>query len=194
MAKCTSCSARKGKRSCPALDSVICSQCCGTKRKVEINCPGDCIYLKSSQEYGIDKEESQKRADFKREMQSIIGNEGPYMDVLSSIEMTIYKFYQERGTINDKDVETALDHLFKIGKAHLGMGSQPLTELSFKIQTLVDAIDSSIMFQNSFEIKEDLMHRMKCLYRVLSSVGNHYDPSRECSYLNFIGSYLPQKD
>ena len=45
MAKCLSCSERKGKRSCPALEGMICSQCSGSKREVEIKCPPDCSYL-----------------------------------------------------------------------------------------------------------------------------------------------------
>ncbi len=39
------CRQRKGKRACPARGGAICSQCCGTKRLVEIDCPPDCPYL-----------------------------------------------------------------------------------------------------------------------------------------------------
>jgi len=42
---CPLCRKRKGKRSCPARGASICSQCCGTKRLVEIACPPDCVYL-----------------------------------------------------------------------------------------------------------------------------------------------------
>lgn len=46
MATCWSCSKVKGRRVCPARGgSLICSKCCGTKRKVEIDCPADCSYL-----------------------------------------------------------------------------------------------------------------------------------------------------
>lgn len=46
MAVCWSCSKVKGKRVCPARGgSLICSKCCGTKRRVEIQCPADCPYL-----------------------------------------------------------------------------------------------------------------------------------------------------
>jgi len=43
--RCPLCAKRKGKRACPARGASICSQCCGTKRLVEIACPSDCVYL-----------------------------------------------------------------------------------------------------------------------------------------------------
>jgi hypothetical protein len=45
MAACPLCRQRKGKRSCPAKGELICAHCCGTKRRVEIDCPEDCAWL-----------------------------------------------------------------------------------------------------------------------------------------------------
>ena len=43
---CWSCGKVKGKRSCPARGGeVVCSRCCGTKRRAQIRCPDDCPYL-----------------------------------------------------------------------------------------------------------------------------------------------------
>jgi hypothetical protein len=42
---CPLCRRRRGKRSCPARGEAICSQCCGTKRWIEIACPADCAFL-----------------------------------------------------------------------------------------------------------------------------------------------------
>jgi hypothetical protein len=42
---CPLCRQRRGKRACPAKGVAICSQCCGQKRRVEIDCPADCVYL-----------------------------------------------------------------------------------------------------------------------------------------------------
>jgi hypothetical protein len=42
---CPLCRQRKGKRVCPAKGAVICSPCCGSKRRVEIECPPDCAFL-----------------------------------------------------------------------------------------------------------------------------------------------------
>lgn len=45
MATCPSCGQRKGRRACPALNTVICPVCCGTKRLTEIACPDTCGHL-----------------------------------------------------------------------------------------------------------------------------------------------------
>lgn len=46
MAQCWFCGKVKGKRTCPARSGeLICSRCCGSKRRVEIRCPSDCSYL-----------------------------------------------------------------------------------------------------------------------------------------------------
>jgi hypothetical protein len=42
---CPLCGSRKGRRSCPALRSWICAGCCGSKRRVEVDCPADCAFL-----------------------------------------------------------------------------------------------------------------------------------------------------
>ena len=55
MATCPLCSARSGKRFCPAKDAEICAVCCGTKREIEIDCPSSCAYLKASRSYEADK-------------------------------------------------------------------------------------------------------------------------------------------
>ena len=44
--KCPLCSQRTAKRHCPAKAGKICPICCGTKREVEIDCPGDCVHLR----------------------------------------------------------------------------------------------------------------------------------------------------
>jgi len=45
MAKCWSCSTKKGKRYCSPLDKVICPICCATNRLKKIDCNEDCRYL-----------------------------------------------------------------------------------------------------------------------------------------------------
>lgn len=42
---CPLCRERKGKRQCPAKGERICAACCGSKRRVEIDCPSDCVWL-----------------------------------------------------------------------------------------------------------------------------------------------------
>jgi len=48
---CPLCKARRAKRACPAIGQQICAVCCGTKRLVQIQCPGDCAYLATAREH-----------------------------------------------------------------------------------------------------------------------------------------------
>jgi len=45
VAACPLCRQRKGKRACPAKGELICAACCGAKRRIEIDCPEDCVWL-----------------------------------------------------------------------------------------------------------------------------------------------------
>src|SRR3989442_12196265 len=50
-ATCVYCHGRKGKRSCPALNGLICSTCCGENRLTKIACPADWPYLEAGTDY-----------------------------------------------------------------------------------------------------------------------------------------------
>jgi hypothetical protein len=63
---CPSCRARKGKRACPALGESICTQCCGSKRRVSIACPDDCVYLSGGHAPAWDGRETERRRDARR--------------------------------------------------------------------------------------------------------------------------------
>jgi len=188
MAKCMVCKMKKGKRNCPALGVTICAQCCGSNKEKEIDCPTDCFFLEKSKKYFSDRQDSQKITDFDREMESIIGNEDPYVDVLQNIEAIISKICTKQGNC-DKDVEVALEYLMEMGKTQLGLPSKFLTELPSNIQSIVDAVNDILVFRESLGMREDLLTRLRCIYRVLDSVKTHHDPRDKNSYLKFIGIY-----
>jgi hypothetical protein len=60
---CPLCRQRKGKRPCPAKGALICSTCCGTKRRVEIDCPADCVYLTGAHAGAWGGRETERRRD-----------------------------------------------------------------------------------------------------------------------------------
>jgi hypothetical protein len=72
---CGVCRRRKGKRACPARGEAICSQCCGTKRLVEIDCPSDCLYLTGAHAPGWEGRAADRQRDERRL--------GPYVGELS---------------------------------------------------------------------------------------------------------------
>lgn len=191
MAKCVSCTSRKGKRSCPALGSVICSQCCGTKREKEIDCPEDCFYLGKSKQYFTERQEAKQISDFEREMNNLVGDEDRHLDILQNIEFVIHKIYAEHGNITDRNVETALAYFIEMGKAQLDLPAKFLTELPPDTQMVVDAVDDILRFRDSLTgNKEDFMTKLKCIYRVWDSVKTHHSRQNECSYLEFVGQFL----
>ncbi len=61
MAKCPRCERKKAKRSCPALDTVICSTCCATARLDTIACPQDCEHLQSEY-YQLNRRQTRARS------------------------------------------------------------------------------------------------------------------------------------
>ncbi|MBF0241022.1 MAG: hypothetical protein HQK64_00900 [Desulfamplus sp.] len=191
MAKCVSCNSRKGKRNCPALAGLICSQCCGSKKLKEIDCPDDCFYMAKSQQYFTDRQESKQISDFEREMSKIVGNEDKYLDILQNIEFIIHKIYIDKRNITDKHVKTALDYLIEMGKAQMDLPSKFLTELPPNVQNIVNAIDGVFQSREVFTNNtEQLMDRLKCIHRILDSVKTHHNPKNDFSYLDFIGHFL----
>jgi hypothetical protein len=66
MSACPLCRARKGKRVCPARGETICAACCGAKRRVEIDCPEDCVYLSGAHAGAWDGRETERRRDIAR--------------------------------------------------------------------------------------------------------------------------------
>lgn len=63
---CPLCRARKAKRACPAKAEAICPACCGSKRRVEIQCPEDCVYLTGAHAGSWDGRETERRRDSRR--------------------------------------------------------------------------------------------------------------------------------
>ena len=178
---------REKKLSClRGCDSAL---CCGTNKENEIDCPVDCFFLSKSKKYFTDRQDSQKVIDFDREMKSVIGNEDPYVDVLQNIEAIISKICTAQGDC-DQDVVVALEYIMEMGKSQLDLPSKFLTELPPNILSIVDAVNDILVSREAMGLKEDLLTRLKCVYRVLDSVRTHHDPKDKKSYLRFIGGYL----
>jgi len=66
LASCPLCRQRKGRRFCPARGESICSQCCGTKRRVEIACPADCSYLSGAHAGSWEGRATERNRDARR--------------------------------------------------------------------------------------------------------------------------------
>lgn len=103
MATCPLCSARPGKRFCPAKQTQICAVCCGTKREVEIDCPSSCAYLKASRSYEAEKPivEPELIAQLRKYDNSFIER---HHHVLNAINTSIVEERMSSPWLVDKDV------------------------------------------------------------------------------------------
>jgi hypothetical protein len=75
---CPLCRQRRGKRACPARGEAICSQCCGAKRRVEIDCPPDCVFLDGAHAGAWEGRSAERDRDARRI--------GPFLEGLSEAQ------------------------------------------------------------------------------------------------------------
>lgn len=131
MSKCISCNKKKGKRKCPALSGLICTECCGTKRLKEINCPPDCTYLKEAQLYSIVRVE-EKPVDFQRKQ----------WDLFWYFEGLIYKFLLEFSGFTDEellDVISLMEKEYQTRKKNLFLPSlHPRSTRASKLKSILE--------------------------------------------------------
>ncbi len=108
--KCIVCSQRKGKRSCPAKTGLICAQCCGEKRILEIDCPESCEYLKAGRTYEAQAQRmrhlySTDPAKMERRRRAY----AEFEDFVMGLELFLADERRSSRELRDGDVAEALD-------------------------------------------------------------------------------------
>jgi hypothetical protein len=111
--KCVLCDQRKAKRFCPAKNALICAQCCGEKRVLEIDCPENCTYLKAGRE--------RDGEDYAKRIRNLDGpaqerNKKVLQDHQSAVAHLEYTLARERmlsRDLTDEDVARAVDILLE---------------------------------------------------------------------------------
>ena len=112
MSRCMYCRQRKGKRACPALGGLICSQCCGEHRMVRITCPSDCVYLDSNSEYQhkrVGDRFAQERREFYKGLVELGGEKAA--GLFNLIEVVTFSYYNTRRDAQDGEVIASLQSL-----------------------------------------------------------------------------------
>jgi hypothetical protein len=109
---CPLCRKRRAKRACPALGQQICAVCCGTKRLVEIRCPADCGYLRSSQSHPPARVQRQRERDLSHLAPTIAGLADREAEILFVVA-TFLSTYRPAGfeRLVDADVAEAASAL-----------------------------------------------------------------------------------
>lgn len=133
MSKCVHCGARKGKRPCPAYPAggeggLICTQCCGEHRLVQIACPADCAYLESNSEYQqrrLGDRFAQPRRDFYRELFELGGEKAAAL--FNLIEVVAFGYFQGRRDGQDAEVLAAIQALRRtLSPLHIPSAPMPV--------------------------------------------------------------------
>ncbi|WNM59464.1 hypothetical protein [Candidatus Nitrospira allomarina] len=112
MSKCLYCHQRKGKRACPALRGVICSQCCGINRITNISCPTSCVFLESNDDYQQKRAGNRfelERRGFYRQLLDLGGERAT--EIFYVFEALAYRFFQDRRDAEDAEVLEGLQSL-----------------------------------------------------------------------------------
>ncbi len=112
--KCASCRQRKGRRFCPAKDAAICTQCCGEKRVLEIDCPESCEYLRIGRAREAELEQTRHAQVLEppevekwRRVLDVFG------DVMADLQVIIAEERRASRDLKDNDVAEALDCLIR---------------------------------------------------------------------------------
>ena len=114
-ATCVYCHGRKGKRSCPALNGLICSTCCGENRLTKIACPADCPYLEAGTDYQRQRVGELFRQDRRRVYREIfeIGGERA-AGLFNLIEIVCFSYYHNKPSGLDGEVVAALEFIRRL--------------------------------------------------------------------------------
>ena len=113
--KCVYCHAGKGKRSCPALDGLICSACCGEHRLTTIHCPADCPYLEAGTDYQRQRVGDLFRQDRRRTYREVFEIGGQTAaGLLNLIEVACFSYFHNKSTALDGEVIAALEFIRRL--------------------------------------------------------------------------------
>jgi hypothetical protein len=110
---CPLCRERKGKRSCPAKDALICSACCGSKRLVEIDCPRDCVFLTGAHAGAWEGRETERERDWRRIAPYAQGLSEPQGRLLMLAVVGIHGIRHKRPGLGDRHALEAVQALRK---------------------------------------------------------------------------------
>jgi hypothetical protein len=205
--KCGLCDLRKVKRHCPAKNVLICSQCCGEKRVLEIACPENCPYLIAGRE--------REAADYARRMRSLDSSARErtsrmlqdHQDVIAHIEYTIAQERTSSRDLLDRDVAQAIDVLLDTYKTEAKGVLYEKTSEDLRVEPLRRELRKAVeSLRNPEGDKEkgivdpqstrlQLGVAIDCLECVRSIVAAYQSDRRSSSaYVNFLARVIPRKE
>ena len=205
--KCGLCDLRKAKRSCPAKHALICAQCCGEKRVLEIDCPESCPYLIAGRKKEVEDYAKRIRSldPAVRERNQRIFQD--HQDVIARLEYALAGERISSRDLLDRDVAKAVDVLLDTykteekgvlyEKSSEDLRVEPLRrELRKIIESLRNPVGSEgtgIVDPQSTRLQ--LSVAIDCL-ECIRSIAAAYREDRHSpsGYVDFLARVLPRKD
>lgn len=142
--KCVLCDQKKGKRFCPAKNGLICPQCCGEKRVLELDCPENCEYLKAGRDHEVDDYGRRLRAmdpDIAGVLREALG---AHQDVVARLEYVLARERLSDRNLTDNDVIAAVDVLLETYQTELNGVLYEKTADDLRVEGLRRALRESI--------------------------------------------------
>ena len=205
--KCGLCDLKRAKRHCPAKSALICPQCCGEKRVLEIDCPETCPYLIAGREREV--------ADYARRIGTLDPRDHDrnsrvfhdHQDAIAHLEYTIARERMSSRDLRDRDVMQAVDILLDTyrtedkgvlyEKTSEDLRIEPLRrELRKVIESLRNPEGEAKGIVDPQSTRLRLSVAIDCLECIRSMViayqsGQAFLPS---GYVDFLARVLPRKD
>lgn len=204
--KCSLCDLRKAKRQCPAKDALICAQCCGEKRVLEIHCPEDCPYLIAGRQREV--------SDYARRIGRLDAGDRDrnnrifrdHQDVLARLEYAIAHERIVSRSLLDNDVAKAIDVLLETYQTEANGVLYEKTSEDLRVESLrrelrnvIESLrnkageDKGIL--NSQGARLQLRVAIDCLQCIRSLVAAYESGERSSSgYVDFLARVLPRQD
>jgi hypothetical protein len=117
--KCPLCRQRKGRRQCPARGEVICSHCCGTKRRREIACPADCLFLQGAHAGAWEGRTTERERDARRIAPHVAGFEEPQLQLFFFLLLGLRQIAARYPEADDRLFTDAVDTLVRNAETRL---------------------------------------------------------------------------
>ncbi len=203
--KCVLCNQRKGKRFCPAKSGMICAQCCGEKRVLEIDCPETCEYLITGRDHGIEEYGRYlRRTDpGKHEVYDRVLRD--HQEVIAHLEVALAQERLSMPDLTDRNAADALDLLLASYRTEDNGILYERTADDLQVETVRRALRSVVeshrkqrqgngdVIVGAGEDRLSLRSAIECLEFVRDLVASHMDAGRSpTSYVDLLARIIPR--
>ncbi len=197
--KCVLCGQRKGKRHCPAKEALICAQCCGEKRVLEIDCPESCAHLQEGRERESEQETIRHfRTSDPVELEKRLRVLEEFGGVLSELQTIIAGEREASKDMTDAEVAEALDCLLKTLRTEERGVIYETTSNSLRVESLrrqLSGLIQSLRYPEDQQQRRILLQEaIVCLEVLRAVVESHLKAgSTSLSFVDFLIRNYPRR-